>query len=336
MRTRAFERTIALALGASLLFASQVAWALCAPSARGIFPASGIVGTSVPATVQGTGLSGATASVFGEPGLSVTVQNTADTAVSLQLQIDAAAALGERIISLVTPAGTVAVSFTVNPVGGPVVAAVSPPPIATQGFGLDLAISGQNLAGLDASNVTVSGTGVAVSGAVAAPDGTLFDLSLDVAGDAELGTHALVIDSSAGGAILQLLVQRPAPTISGVSPGAGEIGTTAPITITGANLTGAALVVTSGESNQGGVTVSNVASSVDGAWLTATLDIDSGLSPETEPRLLIVTTESGQTTTEFFIVAPGVPSLTRIRRGGRAGRDGGRHAARLNLTGAVL
>jgi len=337
MRSRASFCSVALALVASLLCNVRPAGALCAPSARGIFPASGIVGTSVSATVPGMGLAGATASVFGEPGLAVTVQNAADLAVSLQLQIDAAATPGERIISLATPAGTVAVSFTVNPVGGPIVADVSPTPIATQGFGLDLAITGQNLAVLTAANVTLSGTGITVAGATAAPDGTLFDVSLDVAADASLGTQALVIASSVGGAVLQLVVQRPAPTIAEVSPGAGEVGTTVPLTITGANLTGAALIITSGDSNQGGVTVSDVVSSTDGAFLTATLTIDGSLTPETEPRLLIVTTESGQTTAEFFIVAPDVPTLTGIRPGGgEPGETVNVELRGLNLTGAIL
>src|SRR5262249_50902503 len=109
------------------------------------------------------------------------------------------------------------------------------------------------------------------------------------------------------------------------------------LTITGANLNGAALVITSGAGNQGGVTISDVFSSTDGAFLTATLTIDGSLAPETEPRLLIVTTESGQTTKEFFIVAPDVPTLTAIDPG--AGDPGDTVPVTLhglNLTGATL
>jgi hypothetical protein len=336
MRSRAWIASLALALVASLVCSIRLAGALCAPSVRGIFPASGIVGTSVSATVPGMGLAGATASVFGAPGLGVIVQNASDLAVSLQLQIDAAAAPGERIISLTTPGGTVAVNFTVNPVGGPIVAGVTPTPIATQGFGLDLAITGQNLAGLGASNLSVSGTGITVAGATAALDGTLFDVSLDVAADAALGTQVLVIASSVGGAVLQLTVQRPAPVVGDVSPGAGEVGAVVPLTINGTNLTGAALIITSGAGGPGGVTVSDVASP-DDSTLTATLTIGAGFSPEAEPRLLIVTTESGQTTTEFFIVAAGVPSLTSIRpAAGEPGETVPVALRGLNLTGATL
>jgi hypothetical protein len=336
MRSRALLRTLALAFAASVLLTARLAGALCAPSAEGIFPASGIVGTTVDAIVPGMGLADATASVTGAPGLTVMVQNATDLAVSLQLQIDPAAELGERIISLTTPAGTVAVNFTVNPAGGPIVEDVAPPPILTQGFPIDLTLTGQNLAGLDLTHVTVSGTGITVTAVTAALDGTQLDISLDVAVDASLGTQALVISSDLGGAVLQLSVRRPAPSVSEVTPGAGEVGTVVPITLEGANLTGAALVITSGDGGAGGVSISDVATP-DDATLTATLTIDGALTPEAEPRLLIVTTESGQTTAEFFVVAPGVPTLTTIRPGaGEPGETVDVELRGLNLTGATL
>ena len=54
-------RRLAIALAVILLPA--VARAVCAPSARGIFPASGIVGTVVDAVVEGQALTGATVTV---------------------------------------------------------------------------------------------------------------------------------------------------------------------------------------------------------------------------------------------------------------------------------
>ena len=335
MRTR-IQLAAVLAMIAGALLFTQSVWALCAPSVQGIFPASGLVGTSVTASVPGSGLAGATASVFGEPGLAVAVQGTSDTSVSLQLTIDATAAPGERIISLNTPAGMVAVDFTVNAAGGPVVASVSPRSAATQGFAIDLAVTGQNLAGIAAGNVTVSGSGVTVTGATAAPDGTTLDLSLDVADDADLGTHAVTIATASGGALLQFQVQRPAPSIARVSPGAAQVGASVPLTITGAHLTGAALVITSGASGQGGVSVSQVASP-DDATLTATLSISPALSAESEPRLLIVTNESGQATAEFHVVAAGVPSVTSILPGaGSPGQSVGVTLRGLRLSGAAV
>jgi hypothetical protein len=84
------------------------------------------------------------------------------------------------------------------------------------------------------------------------------------------------------------------------------------------------------------VTVSGIATP-DDATLTATLTIAGTLTPESEPRLLILTTESGQVTTEWFIVAADAPSLTDIAPG--AGSPGTTVPVRLkglHLTGAAL
>src|SRR4030095_8395809 len=108
--TNGAKSLLLLVLAAGLLLPARPVWALCAPSATGIFPASGIVGTAVTATVSGQGLAGATTTVLGEPGLDVVVQSATNTTLTLQLTIDAAAVPGERIIFLVTAGGTLAVN----------------------------------------------------------------------------------------------------------------------------------------------------------------------------------------------------------------------------------
>jgi hypothetical protein len=313
----------------AVLALPAVASALCAPTARGIFPASGIVGTQVDATVEGESLAGATVTVFGEPGLTAATQSTSDLAVALRLVIDAAAAPGERIIVLQTAGGSVAVSFTVNPAGGPIVADVSPPLVATQGLPLDVMVTGANLAGVTPAGVTVSGTGIAVTAAAAAPDGTSLLLTFGVDAAADPGTHAVTISNGVGSVLLTLYVRRPAPVVSRVSPAAGEVGTSVPIAITGTGLTGAALVITGT-----GATIGNV-TTPDDTTLTATLTIDPAApTSTTEARLLIVTTESGQTTIEFFVVPAGVPSVTGILPGaGEPGETVPVTLRGLNLTG---
>lgn len=333
MRARA--RLIAALSGAFVVLPVLV-WGLCAPEVSGIFPASGLVGTNVSATVRGHSLTGATVSVFGDPGVVVTTNSSSDTALNLQIAIDPAAPLGERILVIETPGGTAGVSFTVNPAGGLVVSDVSPLPVATLGFGLDVTVIGQRLDAIAPGGVTVSGGGVTVTSQTASGDGTVLDLSFDVAGDAEVGARAIEITSSVGGAILQMLVQRPAPIVDVVAPAAVEVGgVDVPLVLTGANLTGAAIVVTSGESGQGGVTLGD-AVTVDDGMLTTTVTVDGALSPEAEPRLLIVTTESGQTTAELFIVAPGVPTVTTVTPGAAEPGDSLLVTLKgLNLTGAT-
>jgi hypothetical protein len=287
------------------------AQAVCAPSARGIFPASGLVGTSVSAVVPGESLAGATVTVVGEPGLTAAVQSSNALQATIRLDLDAAALPGERILVLETAGGSTGVSFTVNPAGGPVLAAVTPTLLATQGVPLAATVTGSGLGAIDLTGITVSGTGLTVTEATPAPDGLSLALGFAVDAAADVGTHAVTIATPLGGAVLQVYVQRPPPQVSDVSPGAGEVGAVVPLTLTGTHLTGAALVITGGTD----VTITDVATP-DDTTLTATLTIAPGATlSTTEPRLLIVTTESGQTTTEFFVVAAGVPTITGISPG---------------------
>jgi hypothetical protein len=214
---------VAAALLVLALGIPALAHADCAPSARSILPASGIVGTQVDAVVEGESLAGVTVTVVGDAGLTVAVTSTNDLAANLHLTIDPAAAPGERILVLDTPEGSAAVSFTVNPAGGPVVASIAPPLVATRGLPLDVTLGGTNLGGVTPASITVSGTGVTVTAATPAVDGTSLAVTFAVDAAAELGTHAVTISNGIGSALLLLYVQLPAPILTGVSPGAGEV-----------------------------------------------------------------------------------------------------------------
>ncbi|HJQ85704.1 MAG TPA: hypothetical protein VKA21_16575 [Candidatus Binatia bacterium] len=303
------------AVAALALLVPRLVGAVCAPSATGIFPASGQAGTSITATIDGEALDGGTVAVFGAAGLTATVQSSMPAALTVRLDLAADAALGERLLFVETAGGTTGVSFTINPPEGLVVGTVSPPLVATSGLPLDVTVTGAAVGGVGPSAVTVSGAGVSVAAATPSGDGTTLALSFAVDAAADRGTHAVTIATSAGSAVLQLYVRRPPPTIAAVHPAAGEVGTTVPITITGENLEGAALVVTTPESgSEGDVAVADV-TTPDDATLTANVAIDAGLTPPGEPVLLIVTTESGQTTTEFFVVPAGAPTVTAVRPG---------------------
>jgi hypothetical protein len=277
-----------------------------------------------------------TVTVVGDAGLAVAVTSTNDLAANLHLTIDPAAVPGERILILDTPAGSAAVSFTVNPVGGPIVATLSPPLIATRGLPLDVAVGGANLGGVTPASIVVSGAGVTVSTAIPAPDGTSLALGFTVDAAADLGTHAVTISNGVGSVVLLLYVQNPAPIVTNVSPAAGEVGASVPIVITGTNLTGAAVIITGDPMSGQDVTVSDVAIPND-TTITGLLTISATATPSAEARLLIVTTESGQTTIEFFIVPPGTPTVTAVLPG--AGEPNGMVAVTLkglNLTNAMV
>jgi hypothetical protein len=329
-------RRIAMLL--AVLVLPALAHAVCAPTARGIFPASGIVGTVVDAVVEGESLGGATVTVFGDPGLDAAVQSTSALTVNVRLTIAADAIPGERILAFTTAGGTVAVSFTVNPAGGPIVATVSPPLLATLGLPLDVTVTGASLGGVTPATIVVSGAGVTVTAATPSLDGTSLALTFGIDLAADLGTHAVTISNGVGSALLTLYVQRPAPLVTQVSPGAGEVGAVVPITLTGSGLGGAALIITGkGSNGDVDVTVSDVATP-DDATLTATLTIPPGAEASTtEARLLIVTTESGQTTIEFFVVLADVPSVTVVKPGaGEPGQTVPVTLRGLNLTNGVV
>jgi hypothetical protein len=317
-------------LALALLSLPARTWALCAPAATAIFPVSAVAGSDLTATVTGEALGGATVTVVGDVGLAASVQSANDLGAQLHLTIDAGAAPGERILVLDTPGGSAAVSFTVIPPGGPEIASVSPSLAATLGLPLSLAVTGASLGGVSPSTIAVSGAGVTVSAATPSGDGTTLALDLAVAADADLGTHALTIGNGVASVVLTLYVSRPPPTVAALSPAAGNVGTTVPITLTGTSLTGAALVVTGTDVTVGDVIATDTS-------LTATLTIAPTASPAAEPRLLIVTTESGQTTIEFFIIAAGVPTVTAVLPG--AGEPGATVAVvlrGLNLTGVTV
>jgi len=118
--------SLAAALAAAWLVVPARAGAVCAPAASGIFPASGIAGTSVVATISGSALDGGVLSVLGDPGLTATLQSSAPATLTVRLDLDAAAVPGERLIFVDTPGGSTGVSFTINVAGGPVRPRASP------------------------------------------------------------------------------------------------------------------------------------------------------------------------------------------------------------------
>jgi hypothetical protein len=267
------------------------------------------------AVVRGDALTGAAVTVVGDAGLAATVQSANGLTADVRIVVDVAAVPGERILILETPGGSAAVSFTVIPAGGPVIDGVSPRLVGILGQPLAVTFTGSNLGGVTSgTTIAVSGAGVTVSSAVPSGDGTSLAVELAIAADADLGTHALTIGNGVAAVIVTLYVLRPVPTVTLVSPAAGEVGATVPITLTGTGLTGAALVITGPD-----VTVSDVATPTDTS-LTATLTIAPTATPSAEARLLIVTTESGQTTIEPFVVPAGVPTVTAVLPG--AGEPG--------------
>jgi hypothetical protein len=102
------------------------------PFLTGRAPTSGVRGTSVPVTITGVGLTGATAVNVTGGNVAATINpGGTDTQVNATLNIASAAATGPRAVSVTTPAGTSnTVTFTVT---GAVLAISAPSPALTTG-----------------------------------------------------------------------------------------------------------------------------------------------------------------------------------------------------------
>jgi hypothetical protein len=124
------------------------------PVVAGISPAAGDFGATVPATITGTNLNGASAVSFSGTGVTATIgSGGTSTSVPVSISIAANAAAGLRTVTVTTPQGT-SVPFSGFTVGlVPVITSFTP---ASGGAGTNVTISGNNLG--SATEVRFNGT----------------------------------------------------------------------------------------------------------------------------------------------------------------------------------
>src|SRR2546422_2313733 len=155
--------TVTTGIGTSLPFTGFTVTSPAPPAITGISPSSGIPGTSVPATISGSNLSGATAVSFSGSGVTATI-GTGGTATSLPITVTiaAGASTDTRTLTVTTPIGTSPAfsSFTVT--SEPIITGISPSSGAA-GTSHPATISGTRLGG--ATAVTFSGSGVTATSA---------------------------------------------------------------------------------------------------------------------------------------------------------------------------
>ena len=122
--------------------------------------------------------------------------------------------------------------------------------------------------------------------------------------------------------------EDPLPTISSISPSAGDIGREVDVTILGSNFEGA--TVTSADEE---VTVSDVTATA--TQITATLNISENANPGNVT--LSVTTNVGSATVTFALALPGMPMISAITpSSGEIGNDVSVKISGANLFGGVL
>ena len=236
--------------GAATSAANFTVSSSCAPvpTISSFSPSSGPVGTSV--TINGTGLSGATAVRFG--GVAATSFSVNPSGTQISTTVPSGAVTGK--ITVTTPGGTAtsATNFTVTTTA-PTISSFSP---KSGPVGTSVRINGSGFAGTTA----VRFNGVSASFTVNT-QGTRIDTIVPTG--ATTGKITVTTPGGTATSATNFMVTVPAPTITSFSPTSGRTGTA--VTITGTNFTGATAV------RFGGVRASFVVNS--STQITATVPV---------------------------------------------------------------
>lgn len=180
------------------------------PTLASITPTSATQGETKAVTLTGTNFaSGATVNV---DGAGITVSNVnyvSSTAINATFTLATNATTGSHNVT-VSSGGTTtsAVSFTVNAIGPPTLATLSPAS-GIQGQNVSVTLTGTNF--ISGGTVTVSGTGVSVIN-VAVVDATHVTATFAIAPNATLGDRNVTVATTAGtSAILKFTVTALQP-----------------------------------------------------------------------------------------------------------------------------
>ncbi|HMC58471.1 MAG TPA: LamG-like jellyroll fold domain-containing protein, partial [Candidatus Solibacter sp.] len=252
------------------------------------------IGTSVPVTITGTNLTGATLNQLA--GITATVGTVTDTQITASLNIAATAALGTRSIIVTTAGGASnAMTFTINP-PTPGLTTIAPSAGVT-GTSVPVTLTGTNLAGATLSPVA----GITVTmGTVTA---TQITASFAIAANAAPGSQNITVTTAGGTSnAVPFTIKPPIPTLTGIAPLTGVIGTSVTVTLAGTNLTGATLNLPSGITTTGGI--------ISATQIIATLNITTAAA--LGPQSITVSTAGGTSNAASFLVIPLAPTLASI------------------------
>jgi IPT/TIG domain len=271
-----------------------------APTLTSINPTSGTEGTTVPVTLTGTNLTGATAVNILPTTAGITVGaitvNGAGTSLTTTFTIASTATVGTDTVSVTTPGGTTGtVNFRVTAPGAPTLTSISPTSGA-QGASVPVSLNGTNLTGATAINIAPTTAGITVGAFTVNGAGTQITTTFTIAATAPTGTDTVSVTTPIGtSGTVNFAVRPPAPTLTSMSPNTGGAGTTVPVTLTGTNLTGASAVTMAG----GGVTCTITGTST-ATNVTASCVISA--TATTGARTVTVTTPGGTSNAVTFTI----------------------------------
>jgi hypothetical protein len=252
--------------------------------------------------IEGRNLAGATAVSFGS-GITVSINGTSATRITVGIAISGSAAIGGRDVSVSTPGGTStkAAAFTVDSVPAPAVGSVSPG-TGIQGQSLTATITGTDFSGATAVSF---GPGITVTG-YTVKSSTQIATGITVGGSAAPGIRDVSVTTPGGTAVLDggfavMAVPSSGPFVSGVAPGAGRCGEGLEVAVSGSNLSGASEV-----SFGAGIVVDYLVES--STQIRASIAIDA--QAEAGMRDVVVTTPDGSSVLSggFEVLSASPPS----------------------------
>jgi len=308
--TATFNITAATSLGAKnfsvttpIGTTNTVTFTVVQPTLTSITPNTGLSGTSVPVTLSGTNLAGATGLTGLGTGVTVatgtfTVVNS--TTITATLSIASTAPAGARNVAVVTTSNGTSTTATFTVVR-PTLTSITPN-TGVRGTSVPVTLTGTNLAG--ATGLTGLGTGVTVAtGTFTVVNPTTITATLNITTTASTGSRNVAVVTTSNGTSTTATFTVQGPTLTSIAPNTAThptstSGTTSvPVTFTGTNLTGATALTGLGT----GVTVATgTFTVVNSTTITATLNIAS--TATTGIRNIGVTTPIGTTNTMAFTV----------------------------------
>jgi hypothetical protein len=294
------------------------------PVLNSIAPLTGGTGATVPITLSGTGLLGATLNL--PVGITLSgVPVTSFGQVTANIVLAGNAPLGNQFISVTTPgAGNTSNAVTFNVFAlAPLLNTIAPTK-AGAGSTTTVTLTGRGFTGTTSVN-TVVGGGIAVN-----PGGFM------IVSDTQI-TATFVIDPSA--TTQQISVTNPngtsnsltfgiVPTLTSISPNSKPAGLNQFVTLTGSSLTGATAINT----GTAGITVTGL-TVVSSTTITATFSIASNATQGV--HLITVSTPGGPTGTQNFTVLPPPPTITSLNGPFKRASNQGVTLAGTNLAGAT-
>jgi hypothetical protein len=275
------------------------------PAIASITPGTGGTGATVPVSISGTGLIGATLNLpAGVTLVSGSLINNSFTTVNASLQIAGNAPLGAQSIS-VTTAGvgntSNTLSFNVFALA-PLLNTIAPT-TAVAGTTIPVTLNGQGFSG----TTSVNAVGITVSNVSVNAAGTQITATFNIAANATTQFISVTNANGTSNSVTFGIV----PTLTSIatspatSPTSGVAGQSVNVTLTGTSLTGATAIGTGGA----GITVSNLAAGSP-TQITATFAIAANAVQGSHN--ITVVTPGGTTAAVLFNVLPPTPVITSM------------------------